>query len=151
MSPWTAFTVVFTAVTSGLLGGVYLAFSFMVLPALSRLQPARAAAAMNQINVAAERRGFLLPFLLNPIAAVVVLVVFLPQLHLLANHWLSLGAVFALISLILTLAHNVPWNRRLAADPECWPAFRHAWSASNLARGLLNTASAILLTVELLN
>jgi len=54
-----AFLTLGAALGSGLIAGVFFAFSTFVMPALARLAPAQGVAAMQAINVAVLNRWFL--------------------------------------------------------------------------------------------
>ncbi|AJT40408.1 DUF1772 domain-containing protein [Psychromicrobium lacuslunae] len=141
--PWTATASIVSIVSAALLGGVYLAFTSMVMPALKRTGSRDAAGVMNKINVAAEQPGFLSIFALGALSAVAVLLLNLPQLGETAALWRIAGAVLSLFGTLITMVHNVPRNRRLSAEPDFWPRFATEWSRSNLLRGLSSGLGAV--------
>src|SRR5687768_13749063 len=63
-----------TALGSGLIGGVFFAFSTFVMRALARLPAAAGIAAMQGINVAVINPWFLVPFLGTAVAGVALAV-----------------------------------------------------------------------------
>jgi hypothetical protein len=66
----TLLLAVATAIGAAAVGGVYLAFTVMVLPALARLPAADATAAMREINRRAERGAFIGVFIGAALVAV---------------------------------------------------------------------------------
>lgn len=127
-----------TIVGTGLVGGVYAAFSVMVIPALRRLPDGDAAAAMVAINRAAERGPFLVLFGGTAIAAATLGVSALG--HGAATDLAVAGA--SLASTAITVAANVPLNRRLDVDGATfWPTYARRWTRWNAARALAATAS----------
>src|SRR5215471_6429902 len=120
-----AIGLVFVAVIgSGIVAGVFFAFSSFVMAALRRISPARAVAAMESINVTVINPGF--AFLGTGILCLVVGVRSLFS-------WNHAGAGLALLASLAYLAGclgttmvlNVPLNNQLAsiADPAAAIAF----------------------------
>ncbi|MET4060160.1 putative membrane protein [Arthrobacter sp. UYP6] len=128
-------------------GGIYAAFPVMVLPALDRLErlgPGRAAEAMRSINDAAERPPFLLLFFGSAVVAAGTAVL-AGQLPRPSQVWAGVG--LSLAAFALTLAVNVPLNRKLAAGTldASWSVYRRQWGAANSARALASVAGGVLL------
>ncbi|KQQ19236.1 hypothetical protein ASF48_14925 [Rathayibacter sp. Leaf299] len=115
------------AVGAGLLAGVYTAFSTMVIPALRRQDPRDAAAVMIGINRVAERGPFLLLFGGAAVAAAAL------GVSALVRSDPADGAVAAasLASTAITVAVNVPLNRRLEREPGSWTSYARTWTAWN--------------------
>ena len=141
---------------SGLMAGLYFAFSTAVMPGLRRLSPAAGAAAMQQMNRA----------ILNPLFGLVfggtalvclLLAVGAPLGGGAGTAWIVVGALLYLVgSLGLTMAVNVPMNNRLdAADPagaegaRIWADYLSRWTAWNHVRALACTAATAALTIGL--
>lgn len=110
--------VVLAAVGSGLLAGLYWAFSVAVVPALAREPDPAAAAVMQRVNQVIVRPSFLVVFAGTPLAGLVAAVL----------AWLDGGpgvpsvlagtALQVLASFVLTATYHVPRNTRLdAVDP----------------------------------
>lgn len=129
-----------TVVGAGLVGGVYVAFSTMVMPALGRLNEEDATAAMVRINRAAERGPFVLVFGSAALAAIGLAVTAAPR-----GSGTDLAVAGAsLASTIVTLGVNVPLNRRLERDGAAfWAVYRHRWTASNTMRAALATVAVL--------
>lgn len=127
--------VLLTARTlSGLLAGVFLAYTVSVMPALRAMDDKTFVTVMNRINVVIVNPVFLAVFLGAPVAALAVLL-------WVRNPWAVGGAVFAVASLVVTGVFNVPLNDRLAAGG-AREAFENAWTVWNVVRTV--TASAAL-------
>ncbi|WP_433798898.1 anthrone oxygenase family protein [Actinomycetospora sp. CA-084318] len=125
-----------SALTGGLLGGVYLAFDLAVLPALRRV-PVGAPGpdpgdTMRAINVAIVRPSFLALLFGAPAFAVAAAV--------LAPSPLSIGsAALQVGGLVVTMAVNVPLNDRLAGG-ESFDRVVGPWLRAHRIR----TAAAVL-------
>jgi uncharacterized membrane protein len=127
-------------VGAGLLGGVYAAFSAMVVPALRRLDDRAATAAMVRINAQAERGPFIIIFGVAALAAAGVMVSAVPRGAV--SEIAVAGA--SLASTVLTVAVNVPLNRRLEKDGSAfWPMYARRWTAANTVRAFCATGALI--------
>jgi uncharacterized membrane protein len=136
---------------TGLVGGVFFAFSSFVMRALGRLPADRGHEAMNSINVVVLNWHFLGAFLGTAgvsLAAVVVAVLGWGEAG--ATFHLAGGALYFVGTFLVTGLGNVPLNNALAAarpeDPEAeevWKHYLRRWTALNHVR----TAAALLATV----
>ena len=140
------------AVTTGLTGGVYLAFTAMVLPALNGAVASDAVATMQRVNVAAVRAPFMIVFFGSVLTAVVAAVATLATGDPAGTRVLRLaGAGLAVGAFVTTVAVNVPLNDGLAAvstgsdSAETWAAYAQSWGAANLVRGALSAAAVVAL------
>lgn len=140
------------AVAASATGGVYVAFSVMVMPALNARAAGEAIGAMQRINVLAVRPPFMALFFGGAVASVVAGTTAVtgegPNLARLA------GAVLSLASFGITVAANVPLNNALArvsgaGDGNAWRAFERPWAKANTVRGVLALAGAAALTGSL--
>lgn len=139
---FAALTVV-AAVGSGVVAGVFFAFSTSVMRTLAALPAPQGIAAMQRINVVIVKGWFLAAFLgtaaLSAVLAVLALVS-RPENGLVVT---VLGAALYLIGGFgVTVAANVPRNDRLAAldaeDPASeapWREFVGEWTVWNHVRG----------------
>jgi uncharacterized membrane protein len=133
-----------TAAGAGLVGGVFLAFSVMVMPALAALPPAHGLAAMRRINELAVSTVFIAVFLLTAVGAAGLLVAGFTAGG--TRVTLPLGAASYLLGAFgLTLAYNVPRNDRLAHDDAFWTTYLREWTAANHVRGLFALGATVLL------
>jgi uncharacterized membrane protein len=145
----TLVLAVATAVGAAAVGGVYLAFTVMVLSALARLPAADAAAAMREINRRAERGAFIGVFIGAALVAVALGVAALFELPdgsasggAGAAALLVTGAVLSFASTVVTVVGNVPLNNRLERDGHAfWKQYLSRWGALNTVRALLALAA----------
>lgn len=140
------------AVCAGATGGMYVAFSTMVMPALNSRAASEAIAAMQRINVLAVRPPFMVLFFGCAVASVVAgAAAGTSNTHGLLRF---AGAVLSLTSFGMTVAVNVPLNNRLArvagaGDPAAWQSFAQPWTRANSLRGVLALAGAAALAGSL--
>jgi uncharacterized membrane protein len=141
------------AIGSGVIAGIFFAFSTFVMTALGRIPPEQGIAAMQSINVA----------VLNPLFFLAFFGTGLVCLGLVASHlwWGGTGGMLVLLgsliylagSIGVTMACNVPLNDALAAaQPDTpaaaalWAGYLKDWTWWNHVRTAASLASAILLT-----
>ena len=148
--------LVVTAVLCGVAGGVFFAFSTYVMPALDRLAPAQAIAAMQAINIAAVA-----PFTTVQGAPAVLSVALIVDAVL---DWrgtasaliVAAGVVYLAGLIALTGAYHVPRNNALdrvdAAGPEAaaaWRRYAGPWTRGNHVRALAGVLAAGLFVAAL--
>lgn len=142
-----------TAVGSGVVAGVFFAFSTFVMPALARLPPAQAIAAMQAVNVAAINRWFM-GALFGTAAACLALAVAPLVGGRVPGRWLAVaGAGIYLVGVVVvTAAFNVPRNDALAAVTAgsveaagAWSRYLAEWSAWNHVRTVAGVGATALL------
>ena len=125
----------FLALASGLLGGVFFAFSSFIMKALSRLPPAHGAAAMNAISATILRSLFMPIFMATAFASLSLgaVCLFRPSQSgatlIVAACALCFGGMF-----VVTVAFNVPLNNALAADASVWSRYLKDWTFWNHVR-----------------
>lgn len=137
-------------VLTGLMAGIYFAFSVAVMPGLGQSDDRTFVEAMQRINVAIQNGWFGLAF-----GGALVLGLVAAFLH---RHgegrpalaWIIAGVVLYAVSLLITMGLNVPLNNRLAGagapgrihDLAAVRArFESTWVHWNVARTLATTAS----------
>lgn len=145
------------ALGSGLIGGVFFAFSSFVMKALGHLPPAPGVLAMQSINVVVLNPWFLTPFV-GTLGACGVAVL----LSLL--HWQGLrtavivagGIAYVVGTFLVTMLCNVPRNDALAAvsaeSPEAaalWVDYLSSWTQWNHVRALAALVAAAAFTLAL--
>ena len=142
-------TLLATAVLCGVAGGVFFAFSTYVMPALERLAPGQAVAAMQTINVAAVA-----PFTTvqgaPALLSVALIVDALVDWRGTASALIVAAGVVYLIGLIgLTGGYHVPRNNALdrvdAAGPEAaaaWRRYAGPWTRGNHVRAVAGAVAA---------
>ena len=144
---WDVVTAV-TVVGSGLLAGVFFAFSSFVMSGLRRLPDPDGAAAMREMIVTAQRPPLMIPLFGVAVLSIALIVRALATWSQPGAGWLLAGALLTLIGAIgVTAAVNVPLNNRLAAGTVTWPRFLAGWEPANHARTVLCLAGCALLLV----
>ncbi|WP_291863723.1 anthrone oxygenase family protein [Bradyrhizobium sp.] len=151
------FTLTFAAaIGSGVIGGIFYAFSTVVMAALGRLPSAQGAGAMKAINVTVINPVFMIAFMGTGVLCLVLAGVSLIW-------WGRPGGILILAASLLyllgcfgvTLLCNVPLNHQLAAvapaqEAALWSRYLDLWTAWNHVRTLAPILSAILFTAALL-
>ena len=125
---------------SGLMGGVFVAFSVAVMPALARRPAAEAVAMMQAVNRVIVGPAFLLLFLGTGVVAAAAAVL---------DTGAVVGAALYLAGALgVTMVVNVPLNNALEADGEAtWARYQRRWTAWNHLRALASTGAAVALSV----
>lgn len=149
----SALTVV-SAIGSGLVGGVLLAFSTSVMPALGRLPAPQAMAAMQSMNRAILNPVFLGAFMGTTMTCLATAVL-TPFTDLGSDALRLAGALLYVAGVFgLTMGLNVPMNNRLDALDQSTPAgaaywteYLSRWTRANNVRILAATAAATALTL----
>jgi uncharacterized membrane protein len=136
-----------TTVGSGLLAGVFFAFSAFVMSGLERLPDPAGAAAMRSINVTAQRPPLMLALFGVSALCVTMIVRALATWSQPGAAWLLIGAALTVAGALgVTAVINVPLNNRLDAGTITWSHYLAAWDPANHARTILCLAgSAVLL------
>ncbi|MFM9443946.1 DUF1772 domain-containing protein [Streptomyces acidiscabies] len=148
--PYVAMAVAGVLVT-GVMTGVFAAFSVLVMRGLGALPAAQGVAAMNAINRAALTSVFMWLFLgTAAVCAVVAVVTFVlwpeqGRVELLLGSGLYLVGAFG-----VTVTANVPRNERLlglgaesAEGIAYWPAYVREWTMWNHVRTAASGAAAL--------
>jgi uncharacterized membrane protein len=138
--------LVAATVTSGLLAGLFYAYSASVMRGLARTADRTFVESMRQINVAILNGWFALGFVGAPLATTLALVVHLDGDDPATVAWIALALVSAFITLAVTLTVNVPLNDELASVEEgdagvARGRFEGRWVRWNLARTLSSVAA----------
>lgn len=138
----------FSALSCGLMAGLYFAFSAFIMRALGRIERSAGIAAMNAINVDIQRSLFMPVFLGSTLVAAILTVVAL--LDLAAPYALPAligGAIYVVGMFMVTMIRNVPLNNALAAidgsDGEgstLWARYLTRWTRWNHVRTLASLA-----------
>src|SRR4051794_9859576 len=139
---WSDGTLLAGTVTTGLMAGLFTAFSYAVMPGLARTDDAAFVQSMQRINVA----------ILNPVfglcfggALVLTAVAALLHRGRPGLAWIVAGLVLYVAVLAVTFAVNVPLNDRLAAASgaaaAARDAFERTWVLWNVVRSVLCTTA----------
>ncbi|WP_329216230.1 DUF1772 domain-containing protein [Streptomyces sp. NBC_01485] len=145
------------ALVTGLMAGVFCAFSVLVMRGLAALPSTQGVAAMNAINSSAMTPAFMVLFLgAAALCAVITVVTFVlwpdhGTVHLLLGSGLYLCGTFG-----VTVMANVPRNEALMrlepGTPEAvayWPTYLREWTRWNHVRTVASAASAVVYVLTL--
>lgn len=139
----TLFVVAFAAaVLSGVMGGIFYAFSSAVMPAFGRISAPNGITAMQAINVAVINPVFMLAFLGPAFLSALLLVATILGMGDLRTGWTVTGSLLYLVGCIaITGAFNIPRNNALErVSPEShdgatyWSRYLAEWTAWNHVR-----------------
>lgn len=139
---WSGATLVAGTITTGLMAGLFAAFSYAVMPGLARTDDATFVQSMQRINVAILNPVFGLCF-----GGALVLTALALALHRgrAGAGWVLAGLVLYVAVLAVTFVVNVPLNTRLneaTGDPAAArAAFESTWVIWNHVRSVLCTAA----------
>jgi uncharacterized membrane protein len=145
------------ALGSGLMAGVFFAFSTFVMKALASLPPPQGIAAMQSINVAVLNRWFLGVFFGTAVLCVLIAVAALVEWRAHRVLYLVSGSAFYLAGVTLvTVLFNVPKNNKLAAIEPIggdsaiqWTNYITRWTTWNHVRTVTALSAAASLTMAL--
>lgn len=136
---WIFALTLAAALGSGLIAGVFFAFSAFVMKALARLPAGQGIVAMQSVNLVVLNPWFLGVFLGTALLSAAILVLALLQG---GGPWHIAGGLLYLIgSLGVTMACNVPRNEALAritpgsrGAEALWAGYLRTWTAWNHVR-----------------
>lgn len=139
------------ALGSGLVGGVFLAFSDFILKSFGRIAPQAGVAAMQEINVVVLRSWFLRAFFATALLSVALVVLAIARWQWPASAFLLLAAISYLAgTFVVTIACNVPRNNALAREgTRVWADYLVTWTRWNHVRTASSLAAAALFTIAL--
>ena len=145
------------ALATGVMAGVFCAFSVLVMRGLAALPPAQGVAAMNAINSSAMTPVFMVLFLgAAGLCAGIAVVTFVlwpneAAVRLLLGSALYLSGAFG-----VTVVANVPRNEALRKlEPGTqeavtyWPAYVREWTRWNHVRAVASAAAAVVYALVL--
>jgi uncharacterized membrane protein len=145
------------ALGSGLVAGIFFAFSNFVMKALARVPPAQGVAAMQSINVVVLNKWFFAVFFGTAVCCLALAIASFVRWQRPGAGYLLAGSLLYLIGTILvTIACNVPLNDALAAvDPSSadaghvWTNYLKNWTAWNHVRTIAALVAAGSFTLAL--
>jgi uncharacterized membrane protein len=144
-------SLVAAAIGSGLVAGIFFAFSTFIMTAFARIPPEQGIAAMNSINVTIVRSPFMLLFVPTAILCIVIAVLAFMNWRGGASS-LMLGGVSLYIaaSFLSTIVFNVPMNDALGKvsgnGPEAvqlWTTYLKDWTWWNHVRTIASLLASI--------
>lgn len=138
-----------SALGSGLIAGLFFAFSTFVMTALSRLPAEQGIAAMQSINITILNPLFSLVFMGTALACFILGIVSFFKLGTTSALYLLAGSVLYFVgAFLVTVIFNVPLNDALAAvtpgSPEgdkLWNHYLSSWVAWNHVRTIASLAA----------
>lgn len=137
-------------VTTGLVAGLFYAYSVSVMPGLARVDDRAFVDTMQRINVAILNGWFALAFGGALVFAVAAVALHLTRPGRGVLPWVVAGLVLYVVTLVVTVALNVPLNDALAAagDPDriadlaaVREKFETPWVRWNIVRTLTSTGA----------
>ncbi|NEI68363.1 DUF1772 domain-containing protein [Rhizobium lusitanum] len=146
--PITNIALVMAALGSGLLAGVYFAFSTFIMQAFARLPVDQGIAAMQSINTTIVRSPFIVLFLLTAALSVFIAVMAIVYWRGSISVLMLTGAALYLVaSFLSTMVFNVPLNDALdkldgrsVESAQVWSTYLADWTRWNHVR----TAASLL-------
>lgn len=150
--------LVAACIGSGMMAGLFSAFSSFIMKALSSLSSSNGIKAMQAINRFIVRPSFLLVFFGTGILCAASLLLGWNVLG--ASLWTTVAATVSYIvgCLFATILFNVPLNNQLdAVDPESvegqvlWAHYLSRWTSWNHVRSIATLSSTFLLVLSLVN
>lgn len=159
LSPYIVATTA-AAVSTAVVGGLYYAFSTLVMKGLDRTEPIQAITAMRGMNSEAPANvPFLTSFVGSAVLALGIGVAAVFRLSQPGTGYVLAGAVLGVVAFVVTIAFNIPLNDRLAVlDPASlsaadalreWQAYLGPWTAWNHVRTLTAVLGAVLMLIGL--
>ncbi len=142
-----------TAISAGVMGGAFFAFSVFVMPALGDLPSSQGIAAMQSINRAAVTPPFMIALFGTALACAVLVVVSVRMWgEPFAGRLLAGGVAYLAGVIAPTAVYHVPRNDALAAispsDPGAdahWARYLSSWTDGNHLRTVAAVVAALAL------
>jgi uncharacterized membrane protein len=142
---------------SGLIAGVFFAFSTFIMSALARLQPPQGIAAMQSISITVINPWFMTAFMGTAAACLFLAVFALFNWHQPSTIYVLVGSLLYLVGTFgVTMVFNVPLNDSLAiAKPDStdgatlWARYLTDWTFWNHIRTITALAATTLFAIAL--
>ena len=151
--PYSIVTVLLwiAAISSGLMAGVYFAFSGFIMQAFKSIESSHSLAAMNAINVTILRSLFMPLFFVSSIVSVLLIVYAIVYWSEANGLMLLAGVIYFIGMFVCTVVFNVPLNNTLlklesssANTAIVWSRYLKVWTAWNHVRTLSSLITFIL-------
>ncbi len=145
------------AIGSGLVAGVFFAFSTFVMPALARIETLQGITAMQSVNITAINPLFMLALFGTAVACLFLAILTVLKWGQSHSAYLLIGSLLYLIGTIgVTIAFNIPLNDALAIvksdsaeGATLWVKFLTNWTFWNHVRTVAALLAAVLFTRSL--
>lgn len=126
---WLVEITIFSALGSGLIAGIFFAFSTFIMTVLARIPSEQGIVAMQAINITVLNLLFTLVFFGTAIACAILGLTSFSQLGTTSMNYLLAGSVLYLLGpLLITIIFNVPLNEKLAKLQSNSPDAAHYWA-----------------------
>ena len=143
--------LVFAALGSGLMAGLFCAFSNFMMKALASLSPATGVATMQAINALILNPAFFAVFFGTAILSLIALAMGIGSIDQPVSRWAIVGgSVYVCGCFAVTALFNVPLNNRLAAVDAgseeavaVWDDYRVRWTRWNHVRSISTIVSTL--------
>ncbi|EJC82367.1 putative integral membrane protein [Rhizobium leguminosarum bv. trifolii WSM2297] len=144
-------SLVAAAIGSGLVAGIFFAFSTFIMTAFSRIPAEQGIAAMNSINVTIVRSPFMALFVPTAILCLVITVLALMNWRGGASALMLAGAaLYVFASFLSTIIFNVPMNDALekvsgggAEAAQLWATYLRDWTWWNHVRTIASLLASV--------
>ena len=154
----TTIAVILALLGSGIIAGVFYAFSSFIMGALARMPSHEGIAAMQSINVVVLNPSFLGVFMGTVVVSVLVAVLAIKGWAAPAAPYFLAGALLYVIgTFLVTGLGNVPLNNQLAnvsaTDPEAvavWQHYLDRWTMLNTVRTIAAAAAVLAFAMGLI-
>ncbi len=148
---------VFTVLGTGLVAGVFFAFSSFVMKALARLNPPEGIAAMQLINITVINPLFMTALFGTAVVCLFLVIFSLLKFHHPASIYLLVGSLLYIVGTVgVTIAFNVPLNDALAKvapnspeGGELWASYLTNWTFWNHVRTVAALVATIVFAIAL--
>jgi uncharacterized membrane protein len=142
---------------SGLVAGVFLAFSSFVMKALARLKPSEGIAAMQSINITVINPLFMTALFGTALLCSLLVIFSLLEFRYPTSIYLLVGSVFYIFGTVgVTIAFNVPLNDTLAKvtpnsaeGTEIWANYLTNWTFWNHVRTVAASIATVVMAIAL--
>lgn len=139
------------ALGSGIIGGIFFAFSTFIMTSFAALPTENGIAAMNAINRVILRSWFMPVFVGMVVVSAILVILAIRDWSLGAGSLIMSGAaLYIFASFISTILFNVPLNDRLAAfegseaaAAEVWATYLKDWIFWNHIRTIASLAASV--------
>lgn len=137
------------AIGSGLMAGLFFAYSNSVMPSLAQVPVPQGVLAMNTINTVIQNPLFLSIFMGTALLALFLVLAALFGWGVARPSWVLIGAALYVIgNIVVTMAINVPMNDALAAGAAdssevagIWARYLSVWTGWNHVRTVTSTVA----------
>lgn len=147
----------FSAISVGIMAGVYYTFSAFVMRSLDAIEAPSGMLAMQSINRTIVRSSFLPIFFGSTLACAVLAVIAVLNLSAPGAIWTLIGSTLYVIGMfVVTVAGNVPLNNQLEATKadspegaEMWASYMRKWIVWNHVRTIACIVSTVMLVLAI--